>query len=99
MTRAPSRVVLSACESARSGDDAPPEGLGLAQAFLTAGADLVIAPTRRVPDALAADLTRALYEQLSDPRGDAAEALRAAQTRLAREQPGSDWPAFRVLRP
>lgn len=95
-TRAvPAHVVLSGCETARAGSEAPLESLGLAQAFVIAGSDFVIAPVRRVDDAAAAKTTAALY--VDGAPADAAKALRAAQITRRREAPESDWAAFRVV--
>lgn len=93
--RAPQYVVLSACHTI-SADD-----LGLAQAFVAAGARAVVASTRPVDDDLARKLMLALYASLrAEPAEvDIPEALRAAQLSVARESPGSDWAAFRVLTP
>jgi tetratricopeptide (TPR) repeat protein len=92
---APHSVVLTGCEAAKSTGEA--EGLGLAQAFIVAGSAEVLAPVRRVPDALAGKLAAALYRA----RSDAPLHLRAREALLAvrREEPGSDWAAFRVLVP
>lgn len=100
-TRVPQRVVLSGCETARAGSEAPLESLGLAQAFVIAGSDFAIAPVRRVDDAATAKTTAALYtasETLASAKPvDAARALRAAQIARRREAPDSDWSAFRVV--
>jgi CHAT domain-containing protein len=99
--RAPTRVVLSACEGARSSFEAA-EGLGLAQAFLVAGAQSVIAPTRAVKDELAQAFARAFYASLLRPGardGTPATALREAQIAIAAAQPDADWAAFRALSP
>lgn len=97
-TAVPKRVVLSGCETARTSDDASAEALGLAQAFVVAGADFVIAPTRPVDDALAARMSAALYGMLAGSAAvDAAAALRQAQLRLHAEDPALDWSAFRTV--
>lgn len=92
---APRAAVLTGCEVGRNAGEA--EGLGLAQAFVVAGSVEVLAPTRPVPDALAEHLAVALYRtaELTPLHGPAREALLA----LAREDPASDWAAFRVLVP
>ncbi len=101
LSRAPERVVLSACEAARSSVDAA-EGLGLAQAFVVAGAHAVVAPTRPVKDELARALSEALYTALLRGRSREASlpaALHEAQAALAAAHPGWDWAAFRALTP
>jgi tetratricopeptide (TPR) repeat protein len=55
LPRAPAQVVLDGCTTAA------PEGLGLAQAFVLAGADQVIASLDDVPADAAARFTRALF--------------------------------------
>jgi CHAT domain-containing protein len=100
LDRAPAGVVLSACESARADLDASAESLGLAQAFVAAGAEAVVAPTRAVGDALASKLARLLYEGWAPGAPpDLAELLQRAQVRIAAEDPQADWSSFRVLRP
>jgi CHAT domain-containing protein len=91
----PSRVVLSGCDAARTTESDGAEGLGLAQAFVLAGADFVIAPWRKVDDASAATLSAALAKDLSRS-ADGAEVLRAAQNRL-RAASDPSWAAFRVV--
>jgi CHAT domain-containing protein len=96
----PRGIVLSACEASRSAGEA--EGLGLAQAFLVAGADEVLAPVRPIGDALALAFAGALYAQgaadASDAgRGSLSSQARAATLRLREDQPSSDWSAYRVV--
>ncbi len=93
----PAHVVLSGCETARQAADAPLEAVGLAQAFMVAGAESAIAATRPVDDTLARDLAADLY--LHAGAESAEDALRRAQTALAQGPPGRDWAAFRVLVP
>jgi tetratricopeptide (TPR) repeat protein len=102
LAHVPERVVLSGCETARASDASRPEGLGLAQAFLAAGARFVVAPVREVDDALSLGVAEALYGPLARPDGDPAEALRLAQIKLASacaekvSNVCQDWSAFRV---
>ncbi len=56
LARVPSQVVLNGCTTAAS------EGLGLAQAFLIAGSDQVVASLEAVAADEAAKLTRTLFE-------------------------------------
>lgn len=100
LPRAPSRVVLSACEGARSSLDAA-EGLGLAQAFVVAGTHAVVAPTRPVKDELARALSEALYSALLTRGSEVslATALARAQATLSTAHADWDWAAFRVLTP
>ena len=97
----PAHVLLSGCETARTTDDAPVETLGLAQAFVVRGAQAVVATIRPVDDALAAEVTRALYRHgyaaasAAEVPGCVARAL--ADVRRAR--PDADWATFRVWVP
>ncbi|MFT5679286.1 MAG: hypothetical protein ACI8RZ_000190 [Myxococcota bacterium] len=68
LSRAPQTVVLSTCDGAAS----PPvavESLGLAQAFLLAGGEAVIAATIPVDDADSRALMERLYADPADPVG------------------------------
>ena len=96
LSRVPRFVVLSACEAARTDRGARPESLGVAQAFVTRGAEAVIAPTRPVADDLAAALMRELY---AHPAEDLVTSLTRAQRTLDKARPDSDWAAYRVLVP
>jgi tetratricopeptide (TPR) repeat protein len=102
LPRAPRMVVLGACDAARS--EGGSEGLGLAQAFLVAGSHGVLAPTRPVPDMLAAKLARALYAAASEPAAplstrDLSALARNALLSLKQDDPSADWAAYRVLTP
>ncbi|MCB9649195.1 MAG: CHAT domain-containing protein [Deltaproteobacteria bacterium] len=95
LPRVPARVVLSGCETgAAAGEHGV--GLGLAQAFILAGARGVVAATRPVPDAAARALMEALYTE--DP-SDLVGALHRAQARLRAHDPEADWAAFRIFVP
>ena len=96
----PFGVVLSSCESARTASDAPAEGLSLAQAFIAAGSDSVVAAVRPVRDDLGSKLSKIYHEKfIAGGRVDAPAALREAQLAIENDDPLSDWPAFRVLLP
>lgn len=97
LPRAPSWVVLSACEGGRSSEQAPGSGIGLAQAFLLAGAQGVVAPTRRVPDPTARGLFSELYGSWR-PGMDLPFHLRQAQLAYhQRHSADTDWASFRLL--
>lgn len=92
-------VVLSACETQRSGTGRRGGFAGLSEAFLTSGADGVVGSLWKVRE----DLTQALMEEFHTAyrtSGDAAAALRTAQLRLlaspdaARRSPAA-WAGFR----
>lgn len=93
----PALVTLSACEGASRED---PHGIGIAQAFIAAGARAVIASTRKVTDVTARRLFQAFYrERAASPELTVAKTLQRAQQRLRIEQPTADWASFRVLTP
>jgi hypothetical protein len=106
LPRGPGLVILSGCETARTPDAARAEGLGLAQAFVLAGARAVVASARPVRDELAPTLIAALYERALEtapaPRAPPARldlpiALAGAQVEVRAELPAADWSSFRVL--
>src|SRR5262249_19032759 len=98
LRRVPPTIVLSGCDTAKTNDRTPIEGLGVGQAFVVAGASAVIASARQVDDGLAQRIMTAVYEV---PRStlDVTAALRDAQIVEARRAPASDWASFRVLVP
>jgi len=96
--RVPRWVVLSGCDTGRSGAEAPAEGLGLAHAFLLAGSQEVIAATRPVGDHAAQGLFTELYRRWS-PAPDLAALLRDAQLAWRRQDPTGDWRSFRLFEP
>lgn len=98
LARAPRRVVLSGCETARTAPGAAVAGLGLGQAFVVAGSGQVIAAKRPVDDALAGALASHLASQPAR-LDDLGAALAAAQAKMAAAHPKRDWAAFRVLVP
>jgi len=97
LPRAPRRVVLLGCETARSsnGERDAGDGIGLAQAFLVAGAEEVVAATRGVDDGVAPAIAGSLYEADAPGRG-LDEALRASQIAAWRAR-RAGWSALRVL--
>jgi hypothetical protein len=99
LPRVPPRVVLSGCETGKEGERAGAPGLGLADAFIAAGARAVIASTRVVRDEDSERLLRGLAPALLAHPDDAAEALRVAQLALHHDAPDADWSAFRVFVP
>lgn len=91
----PPHVVLSGCETGRS-QGRSGAGLGLAQAFVIAGAQVVIAATRPVEDHTARQLATYLY---ANSKGDLVEDLHRAQRQLRQDSPSEDWAAFRAFVP
>ncbi|WP_437727525.1 CHAT domain-containing protein [Sorangium sp. So ce861] len=101
LQRAPARVVLSGCDTARTAPTAGDAGLGLglAQAFLLAGAGSIIAAARPVDDAVAERMMAALYGGAGFAAADAGARLREAALAVMRVAPSSDWASFRALVP
>jgi CHAT domain-containing protein len=98
LRRVPRWVVLSACDAGRSSQQAPVEGIGLAQAFLLAGSQAVIAATRPVADRAARDLLSDLYRGWR-PGTDLASQLQRAELACHRRDPKADCASFRLLAP
>ena len=90
-------VVLSACESGRSGVLAGDETIGLTRAFLGAGAATVVVSHWLVQDDTGAMLMAEWYARLG--RGqDAATALRAAQLAVKSSHPHPyHWAPFALI--
>ena len=100
LRRAPPFVVLSGCETARTvaGAEAPGLDIGLAQAFVLAGAHVALAAARTVSDAD----TRALFERFYDawqPGEPPGPAFGAAVSALRAARPTADAGAFRLFVP
>jgi len=94
---APAWVVLSSCDAGRSSEQAPGEGIGLANAFLLAGSQAVVAATRPVDDHAARELMRELYRGWQ-PGADLPRQLQRAQLARRGKDPSADaWAAFRLL--
>ena len=89
--RAPAIVVLGACEAGMGDPRAIDGGVNLVTAFLLAGAQLVVAPTRAIEDETALELATGLYRELPPQR--AADGLIAALTQLQRSQDPAVAPA------
>lgn len=93
LPKVPRAVVLSGCETARFAGGGSVVDLGLAQAFLLKGADVVIASDRAVADDLSLELSSALHRT----PGDFVEAMSRAVTGFVDER--REWSAFRALVP
>lgn len=98
LRRVPRWVVLSACDAGRSSEDAPVEGVGLANAFLLAGSQGVIAATRTVDDETARHLLSRLYQGWH-PGADLAPQLQRAELACFRQNPAADCASFRLIEP
>ena len=77
LAQAPQTVVLSTCDGAASPAVAA-ESLGLAQAFLLAGAEQVIAAVEPVQDSDSRALMERLYASPADPVGAWRDAVLAS---------------------
>ncbi len=93
---APEAVVLSGCDTSATAGEPGGQQLGLAEAFILAGAGEVVAASRPVRDEDAKAIVDALYAHRSS---SLAEALRLAQLEIRARTPEIDWAAFRVLVP
>ena len=98
LERAPRQVVLSSCETGQQSSEAPVASLGLAQAFLVAGAQSVVAAVRPVGDSDTAALFRDFYRAW-DADTDLATELRRVQLLRRTQTTDSGWESFRVLEP
>jgi CHAT domain-containing protein len=100
LSHVPDAIVLSACDAGRTSEEAPGEGVGLANAFLLAGAKEVIAARQSVPDASANELMDELYRHWQ-PGEDLAHQLRRAQLACRQRDPSpkAAWASFRLLVP
>ncbi|MBW8875768.1 MAG: CHAT domain-containing protein [Acidobacteria bacterium] len=100
LRRVPRWVVLSACDTSRSSEEAPAEGIGLANAFLLAGSRAVIAATRQVDDKVARDLLLDLYRGWRPgEETDLALQLQRAELTCRHRDPKADCMSFRLLEP
>jgi tetratricopeptide (TPR) repeat protein len=98
LDRVPAWVVLSGCDTGRSSAETPVESLGLAQGFLLAGSQAVVASTRPVDDRSAPELFTALYREW-EREPDLAVALQRAQLSWRKKHPRADWQSFRLFEP
>jgi tetratricopeptide (TPR) repeat protein len=94
----PALVSLFGCDTGSESARGKLDTLGLANAFLAAGASTVIATARPVDDTLARDVAASFYATLmASPRLPPAAALRAAVLAVRASSPHADWSAFRAL--
>ncbi|MFL6232830.1 MAG: CHAT domain-containing protein [Thermoanaerobaculia bacterium] len=100
LSHTPDSIVLSACDAGRTSEEAPGEGVGLANAFLLAGAREVVAARQSVPDASANELMTEMYRHWQ-PEEDLPHQLRRAQLACSRMRPSPcpSWANFRLLTP
>jgi tetratricopeptide (TPR) repeat protein len=98
LPRVPSWVVLATCEGGLSSREAPGEGIGLAQAFLLAGSQAVVATVRPVRDATAREFVAELHRHWK-PGMDLARPFQQTQLFCRQHDPGADWESFRLLEP
>ncbi|MFP5281977.1 MAG: CHAT domain-containing protein [Actinomycetes bacterium] len=91
-------VTLSACESGRQGTGTA-EPVGLAWAFLAAGADAVLASQWVVHDDVTADLMAAVYGHVTAGRAPAAALQQAQQAVMADHPHPFHWAPFAHVGP
>jgi CHAT domain-containing protein len=96
---APTWVILSGCETGKTDETTQVESQGLAQAFLLAGAQGVIAATHKVDDASAHRLMNALYRQVKGAPLDLAVLWQRAASEARQGVQASEWESFRVFVP
>jgi CHAT domain-containing protein len=89
-------VILSACDTASGTVSRSAGVLGLAWAFLAAGADTVVGTLWRVEDRVAAALMTDFHRRFART-GDAVSALREAQLQLMTASDSNDWAAFQAI--
>lgn len=97
LPQAPNWVLLSACDAGRTSEQASVEGIGLAQAFLLAGSQAVVAATRPVPDATARDLMDELYRRWK-PGADLPRQFQKSQQACLQKHPAA-CASFRLFEP
>ncbi len=95
LDRVPSWVVLSGCETGRASDETPVAGLGLAHAFLLAGARDVIGATRPADDRRVPAFFAELYRRWAE-EPDLARAMQRAQLAWREREP-AEWAIFRLF--
>jgi CHAT domain-containing protein len=94
----PRHVVLSACQTARSESDGLVQSLGLVQAFVAVGAEVVIASPRPTVDSKSSAFFEVYYRVLRERPSQPLQAWReAALRRRALADP--NWSVFRALIP
>lgn len=106
LRRAPEHAILMACQSGQVSTRPGVETLGLAHAFLAAGAESVIAASRPLDDRSAAELSRGIHTHFAALRSSReleeswklAEALRRAELE-ARAANTHDFAALRAFVP
>ena len=94
ITQKPFLVTLSGCETGVGWQSLGDGAFGLAGAFLFAGSEVVVASSWKVEDTSARRLMQSFYRHRK--RGEA-EALRRAQSALAKRQAPFYWASFRVF--
>jgi cellulose synthase operon protein C len=98
LRRVPRWIVLSVCDADQTSPDAPGEGIGLANAFLLAGSQGVIAANRIVDDKTAGDLLSRFYQDWH-PGADLALPLQRAELGCLQQSPKADCTSFRLIEP
>ncbi len=98
LATAPSAVVLSACNTSRSAESQAGDVIGIGQAFVLRGSQMVVATSRPVRDHTAHLLMREFYP-LWQGGLPPDRALQKAQLILRERDKQRDWAAYRLLVP
>jgi len=97
LTDPPRMVILSGCETGRT-QQSEVESIAMAQAFVAAGTQAVVATTRPVEDDTARAFSLAFFQSLAQAPDPGAAMQRALKT-LTDQRPRADWATFRLLEP
>lgn len=98
LPRAPRLVVLAGCETGRSGAPGGASALGLAQAFLVAGSEQVLASTRKIDDNVTKGAMDVLYARApGERRTDLVTRLAETQRELSKRPGLAGWKDLRVF--
>jgi tetratricopeptide (TPR) repeat protein len=95
LQRPPRTVILAGCETGKT-ERIGLAGMGLAQAFVAAGSETVLATARKVDDTLAREISLAWYAAVPEQVG-ALPAWRSAVAAVATARPDADWAGFRLV--
>lgn len=94
LERVPRTVVLNACGSGRNKAFGSVIDMGLAHAFVAAGARATVATRRAVRDSTALGFSRAFY---AHPERTVEQRYNSAVGHIRRSTPNADWKSFRLF--
>ena len=98
LDKAPKTVVLLACDSGKS-DVTKGSNIGLAQAFIAAGSQAVIASTRTLSDTATQRFSSLFYQRWATRGVELQQALHHAQLSQKKSYPTDDWASLRLFVP